>query len=342
MKVDHETWVTAKLTKLSETLAKPLISERNQSTVLPVIALPQAIFSAPCGFGESEYSEVKQRVRYPKRQKELDPYVLTPFVLKDDRLYGFQDLTHPSNPFIEVIDTNKVRQLKAIEMWEDPDWKRVYINLLNRSLYKYAGSMQIRYDPDHKRFYFPTNEDGGERSVTYRSPNRDEQSKKVAWEARFRHSGESKGFWYHMAAGLKFHQVEASQWVLSIRPERHLTLDGETLLPPDKIGKKVTKLKARMYNDKYFGEIVFWRDILSRGQPRFSLDYGSQNAVIDVQLVTFDVDWIGIPGDDKEFKNEVYEEDLFTLGERSASFSGDELEWEEWEDETVSDEEAAF
>ena len=30
-------------------------------------------------------------------------------------------------------------------------------------------------------------------------------------------------------------------------------------MAPDKIGRKVTKLKAKMYNDKYMGEIVFSR-----------------------------------------------------------------------------------
>ena len=59
-------------------------------------------------------------------------------------------------------------------------------------------------------------------------------------------------------------------------------------------------------------------------------------------MVTFDVEWIGIKGDEKPFKNEVYEDDLFTLSERSESLSGDELEWEEWEDEAVQDQEAAF
>lgn len=341
MKADHESWVEKSLSKPVPEETKPLIAEKIQSTVLKVSALPQAIFSAPCAFGESQYDEVKSRVIHPKREKETDPYILTPFVLKEGRLFAFQDLSVP-NPFSSVIDSNKVKQYKATEMWSDPDWKRVYINLLNRSLYKYAGHLQVRYDPEHKRFYFPVLADGVERTVKYRSPNRDEQDRQVAWEPKFRHDGSGKGFWFHLAAGLKFHQVDDLQWCLSVRPERHLTKDGTEPLPPAKIGRKVTKLKAKMYNDKYFGEIVFWRDFLSQGQPRFVLEYGNQNAVIEVQLITFEVAWVGIRGDEKEFKNEVYEEDLFTLSEWSESFSGEELEWEEWEDEAISDEETAL
>ncbi len=336
MKKDHELWVAKSLTSAPTVRNRPLVSERIQSTVLPVLALPQAVFSAPCSFGQNEYDEVKRRVHVPAREKETDPYILAPFALRDGRLYAFQTLSE-SNPFSDVIDSTKVTSHKSWEMWDDPDWKRVYVSLLNRSLYKYAGTLKIRYDPEHKRFYFPVLEEGKERSVTYRPLNKKEQPRKVAWEPKFRHDGTGKGFWYHLAAGLRFHHTDDRQWCLSIRPERHLTKDGSLLLAPDKIGRKVTKLKAKMYNDKYMGEIVFWRDFLSQGEPRFVLNYGSQQAVIGVELIPFDVEWIGIAGDDKPFKNELYEEDLFTLGEWNDSISGEELEWEEWEDEALQD-----
>ncbi len=341
MKADHENRVNQALSKAVPVPPIPLVNEKIQSTVLPITALPQAVFSAPCAFGESEYDQVKSRVQHPKRIKENDPYILTPFVLKDGRLFAFQDLSQP-NPFSAVIDSNKTRHHRATEMWADQDWKKVYVNLLNRSLYKYAGGLQVRYDPEHKRFYFPVLKEGVERSVVYKSPNRAEQPRQVAWEPKFKHDGSGKGFWYHLAAGIRFHQIDDLQWCLSIRPERHLTKDGTVPLPSDKIGRKVTKLKARMYNDKYFTEIVFWRDFLSKGMPRFSFDYGNQKTVVDIQLITFDVEWAGIPGDEKLFKNEIYEDDLFTLSERSDSLSGEELEWEEWEDEAVSDTATAF
>lgn len=338
MKSDHESWISRSLsTRLTKTETK-MISERIQSTVLPVFTMPQAVFSAPCGFGEDEYDEVKKRVQHPRRNKDTDPYILTPFALKEGRLFAFQMLS-VSNPFSAVIDSTKVQQLKSREMWNDPNWKRVFVNLLNRSLYKYAGSLHVRYDPEHKRFYFPVLKTGQEREVSYRPPNKAEQVRKVAWEPKFRHDGSGKGFWFHLAASLRFHQVDALQWCLSIRPERHLTRDGEVPIPAHKIGRRVTKLKAKMYNDKYFGEIVFWRDFLSQGAPRFVMNYGSQQTVIDVALVPFEIEWIGIPGDEKPFKNEVYEDDLFSMVEKSESLSGEELEWEEWENENLQDEE---
>ena len=343
MKADHEARI-ATLAKKSVPESKPeLRRERIQSTLLPVTHLPEAVFAAPCAFLQSEESEVKQRIIYPKRVSDNDPHELAPFILRDGKLLAFHDLRQPKNPFSGVIDNNKVEKTRATEMWGDAEGKRRYVTLLNRSLYKYTARLGVRYDPEHRRFYFPVEEKGKERKVVYRSPNREHSERGVAWEPKRKSTGEGKGFWWHLAAGLHFHQVGDEQWCLSIRPERHLTTDSETSMPPHRIGRRVTSFKAKMYNDLYFKEVVFWRDYLSQGQPRFVLNFGSQSAVVDVQLVAFDVEWAGIPGDEKEFKNEVYEEDLFTLSDREEAIAGEQLDWSEAEadadEETHDDEE---
>jgi hypothetical protein len=338
MKYDHETKVEDLLTKVPSPSSIQLISEKIQSTILQVTHLPQAVYAAPCAFNQLEKNEVKKRINYPFRDNDNAPYILAPFVLKDKKLYAFENLEQPNNLFSSVIDSNKVTRYRSTEMWEDPDGKRLYLNLLNSSLFKHTGRLGILFLPEHRRFHFPVFEKGVERSVSYRSANRTNEERQVAWEPKFRHNGEGKGFWFHLAARLIFHQMDDKQWCLSIRPERHLTLDGSEEFPADKIGRKVTKLKAKMFNDIYFNEIVFWRDYLSQGQPRFIFDYGSQKAVIDIQLITFNVDWIGIPGDEKPFKNEVYAEDLFTIADMNHSISGEELEWDEWEEEEIENE----
>ena len=92
-----------------------------------------------------------------------------------------------------------------------------------------------------------------------------------------------------------------------------------------------------MYNDLYLAEVNFWRDYLSRGQPRIILDFGNQTAIIDAQLLALDVRWPGIPGDEKEFKNQASEEDLFTLSDLSGATSGEDVEWEESEDDEAAE-----
>jgi hypothetical protein len=126
---------------------------------------------------------------------------------------------------------------------------------------------------------------------------------------------------------------------MSIRPERHLTLDSEQPLSPDEIGPKVTRLKSKMYNEDYLSEVVFWRDYLSQSQPRIILGFGSQSAMISVELMKFDVDWPGIPDDLKSFRNESYQDNLFSSAEFTAALSGEEVDWDEFEEESEDDEE---
>ncbi len=90
-----------------------------------------------------------------------------------------------------------------------------------------------------------------------------------------------------------------------------------------------------MFNDAYLGEVHFWRDFLANGKPRFILGFGRQSAIVETELLSLQVRWEGIPSDTKQFSNQVFEDDLFTLGElqlASGRCGGDE-EGEDLEDE---------
>lgn len=166
--------------------------------------MPQTVFAAPCAFLQSEEGEAKQRTVYPKRASGNDPDELAPFLLRGGKLLAFHDLRQPKNPFPSVIDSNKVEKTRAAEMWLDAEGKRRYVTLLNRSLYKYTARLGVRYDPEHRRFYFPVEEKGKERKVVYRSPKRGHSERGVACEPKRKSTGEGKGFWWHLAAGLRF------------------------------------------------------------------------------------------------------------------------------------------
>lgn len=162
--------------------------------------------------------------------------------------------------------------------------------------------------------------------------NKSWQERKVVWQPVTRSTGLAKDYWWHRAANLQFHQFTNLQWGLSIRPERHLTIDSEQPLPSQEVGPKVTTLKSRMYNESYLSEIVFWRDYLSQSKPRVILNFGSQSAVIAVELLKFDIEWAGIPNDYKAFKNEAYQDDLFSFAQYAQAVSGQEVDWDEYDD----------
>lgn len=329
MKQAHETSIRGLNDQEAIETPESFIRDTLHSSLLAVSHLPAVIFSAPTAYGDREEGEVKALMKYP-----FDKWELAPFLIREGRLYAFHDLRDVKNPFSSVISNKEIQQLPAQELWTSAEGKRRYQTLLNRSLYKFTARLNIRYDPKHRRYFFPARSDKKERTVTYRPPNQSQSTRKVAWPQKRKDTGETKNFWIHLATSLKFHEVAPLQWCLSIRPERHFTSDGETPLLPKQITSRSTKLKARMYNGLYLNEVHFWRDYLSEGKPQFILNFGDQSAVIDTsQLITFDIEWPGVQSDTKPFKNQVYDHDLFSYNELLQATEGEDSPYEDVDDE---------
>ncbi|MDB4777818.1 hypothetical protein OAG68_00005, partial [bacterium] len=246
MKADHEGRIREMLCPNQPEPQVRLVTEDIHSAILPVTHLPEAVFSAPCKYRDRQDALVKQNLVYPKDFSQI-----VRFILRDGNLYSFHNLNDPKGPFSKVIDRKSVSALRATDMWNEAEGKRRYVTLLNRALYRFTARMGIRYDPAHYRFFFPATNEGDEIEVEYRPLNSTKAKRKVAWQPKINATGEARNFWWHLGAGIRFDQVSDFQWVMSIRPERHLTSDGKTPLAPEIIGRRVTSKKARMYNDIY-------------------------------------------------------------------------------------------
>jgi hypothetical protein len=200
------------------------------------------------------------------------------YIVHGGELYSFHDLRSARSPFARCVDQKKVELMQSQDLWSLPQGQHLFIRLLNSSLFKYCARLNVRYDRAHNRFYFPVAEPNEERSVSYKPLNASKSTLKVAWNPITKATGEGKKYWLHRAAKLKFHNVASKEWVLSIRPERHVTIDGETPLPPEKVGPVVTRQKARMYNEGYLTEVQFWRDFLSSSRPRLIQNENAEKA----------------------------------------------------------------
>lgn len=335
IKFDHENRIRQATALHSPPRTIELKREIIQSSLLPLTSPPKVVFSAQCGFDDRQEGEVKKWIRYPS-----NPTVMVRFLIREGKIYTFNDLSDPNGPFADVIDHRSVERCNSNKFCRDAEGYRRFVTLLNKAMYKYTASLGISFDPKHRRFFFPAEEAGKKRSVRYRPLNNSHATRNVAWEPKRRSTGDGKGFWIHIAADLRFHRMSKDQWCLSIRPERHLTSDGLTSLPPEEVGRRVTSLKARMFNDKYLSEINLWRDYLAQSSARFLFDFGNQSALISAEFVKFDVNWPGIPGDNKPFKNQSYEDDLFTYSELDKVVRGEAPEGEDDEEYDRDDENA--
>ena len=200
-------------------------------------------------------------------------------------------------------------------MWDDPDTHRLYVTLLNRGLTSFLRRLRVALDATHYRHYFQPSKDKLERKFTYQSLAGKTTTRSLVLNPKIKASGEAKPFWIHLAANLSFQHIGKRQWVLTIRPERHLTRDGYELYTHSSIGKKITRIKSTMYNWQYLQELQLWREFITGAKPRRILRFSTQVIVIENRLLDCSVEWPGIPDDKKSFINRMHEDDLFTIAD---------------------------
>ncbi len=302
-------------------------SERVQTSLLPVVGLPVVVESASLLDASLSEGEVARRLTYPRRSQGI----VYPFIVREDRLWTFSHLRQRGHPFGDLLDGD-VEEIELTDLAGSDEGHRRVVALLNRALGRHLGLRGVRFDREHQRYWFLPNRDRAtgeisERSYTYVTKTGRNMARPTVHHAR-RRSGELKDEWYHEAARLRFERFDKS-WFLTVRPEFHLTLDGETPMQAHRIGRKVTRKKSHLYNDSYLDRLWFWKHFLADGGPRLAIKTGEQSILVDAVYATTDVNWPGVPGDSVAVKADRVNETLFTI----ADFSDDDGDDEYWDDE---------
>jgi hypothetical protein len=141
-----------------------------------------------------------------------DPRVLVPFIIRGDRLYAFNDLRELSSPFSKLVDPYSAECHNALAWWDISDKARWYVELLNRTLNKITGRKGLQLDKDHHRYYFAPDEPGQAKQIHYQSISGRHPPRHVVWNPKFKHSGELKPHWIHLAVALRFHRLGERTW----------------------------------------------------------------------------------------------------------------------------------
>jgi hypothetical protein len=308
------------------------VSETVYSTLFPVVAMPRYIYGVPCKYNDLQAKEASQEIIQP-----VDKTEIYPFLLRGEMLFCFQNLKDPNGPFRQFVKNQKVERYEVSQWCDEPELRKWFITLLNYSLNKLTGRKGLHLDKIHRRYYFHPQEAGQTLEVNYRPLNQSTASRKVVWQPITQKTKELKPYWYHLAVALKFHQVSNEHWCLSIRPEMRVTTDGLLSINSKNIGSRVTHKKSREFNYDLLGNVNFWRDFLSDGQPRIILPFGQkgQNIIVSTTMMQAEIEWPGIPEEyAKSFTNIEYPENLFSW----AALAGIENEpneesdsWDDWD-----------
>ncbi len=336
MKIDHERLIEGAAGQAVETRTSVQpetthVRETLHSTLLPVLRMPRYVYGMSCDYNDSQEREASKEIVAPGNEE------MYPFIIRSGKLFCFQNLRYGGSPFRKLAEKRKIERFESRDWWDDPDHMSWYVSLLNRSLNKLTGRRGLNLDKRHRRYYFQPEDPGKPLKVAYRPMNQKIGNRQVVWQPITKRTGEPRPYWYHRAVALSFLRVSAEGWCLSVRPEMHVTQDGEKPLRSDKIGSRVTHKKSRLFNYDLLGEVHFWRDYLSDSQPRIVLPFGEkQSVVVSTTMMQAEISWPGIPEEyARPFKNIEYEEDLFSastlsyLDVEDDDYSDDEEDWEE-------------
>ena len=309
-----------------------LVKEPLHASLLPLSHLPFVVFSADTQFNKTNVQEL-----FDLLPASDDKNILYTFELRDKKIYTFHDLRAPNNPLFGTYDESTVKHIESTQLWDSPDDHRLYVRLLNRAFSQYLRRLGVAYDSQHHRYYFMPGKTQPKRRFKYTSLSGRQTTKSVVNNPVTRATSEPKSYWVHLAANLSFQHIATREWVLTIRPERHLTSDGLRPYLHSSIGKKITRIKSTMYNWQYLQEIQLWREFITQARNRLTLRFGRQSIVIENKLLKEQIYWPGIPEDKKDFVSQEHPEDLFTpseiaiLGEEEEELY-DELFYDENED----------
>ena len=306
MKLQHEQQYSGSAPKEEA----PLIRESLHASLLPLSRLPVAVFSADTQYNKNNVQELFDALDTNENQN-----ILYAFELRDNKLYTFHDLRSSNNPFWGTYDQFTVKSLKSTDLWNLVDDHRLYIALLNRALRAYLRKSRVAYDTDRHRYYFLPVPTEIKRKFKYKSLAGIQTTKSIVNQPITKATKTPKPYWVHLAANLSFQHIAPRQWVLTIRPERHLTTDGNEPYTHSSIGRKITRIKSTMYNWKYLQEIQLWREFITHATSKLIMRFGKQAIVIENNLLNEAIEWPGIPEDRKDFVFQEHEEDIFTSHE---------------------------
>ncbi|RKU10049.1 hypothetical protein C6501_14095 [Candidatus Poribacteria bacterium] len=233
---------------------------RYASNLLEVVNLPDVVWHA--GTTARKAKDVWENI-------ESD--WLPPFLLYNERLFTFENLSTSSNPLYTVIDTNDIGKITVEEFINIYD-EKVFVWLLNTCFFRHLEAQGLWVDKDRKRAYFPKTDENF-RKVTYKARVRLATRKVVK---KVNNYWEHKSFWFRFE---RFGEI----WTLVLLPSYVFTTDGEkTLLSGDLVNKLSTARQSRDYNNVVHNDLVFWAWVLSGGKHgTFALDTGPPDVKSD-------------------------------------------------------------
>jgi TIR domain len=248
------------------------VRERVVSNLLPVLELPEHVFSA-----ETPLRDKKDLHRH--LDEESHP---PPCVLREGRLWTFGNIRNQTDLFGSAIRPTTVNAVSFDTWFSDADRSRWAVELLNVCLKENAWRRYLRLDKERHRYFFAAWEERPKRiswkisgkwtqrevttrhTVTRRLPDGTKEKIQSGW----RHQAVKAGF-VLLPFGL-FVRIEPT-WMLT-------KADGKTPRGGPRVGPILSHWLNQERNGQILRSLRFWSLVLSRGKAELNIPTG-QNPI---------------------------------------------------------------
>jgi hypothetical protein len=256
------------------------IRETLHSNMLPVVALPHAVY-------EAEFST--------KRLADADEHSAT-FAKESGGCYrGFRDPAEESFSLRGYIDPATIKEIRYPNYLKMSRSRDFAVGRWNRAMREFLCQRGL-LAKDEETFYFPPNPDGTPCCVTWESTRGRTPERQVAYPYIGKKSG-MVVFWVHHACRVAFCEV-GGHFFLRLTPAYVFTRDGTELIGDREAGALSTSRKSKDRNYQVLNHLMFWLWFLRDGQDRITLLVDGAEVSVSTTYLKGDAAF-GIPADEK-------------------------------------------
>jgi len=258
------------------------------ANLFPVLSLPSQIWSAAT----------------PHRDKKAVWEVVPksePFILREQRLYTFANLSSTKTKLRAAIETQTVGKPESRHDWFIRENRSSWLMaLLNSSLSKHLWLLSVRQD-GKGRFFFTPSQNNSDRKW----PMREGRPRTVA--AKKENSATKSSFWVHHAARMKFKRV-GEKLFLSVEPLYLFTSDGSMAVAGKNAGRLSLLWGGRQQNPDVLRNLLFWGAVLASNEKSIRIRTGDKPITLSPIPVSAQLDR-GIAFDEIRIKALLAQED---------------------------------
>lgn len=229
--------------------------EESFANIIPLRHFPEPLYVAPAHATTKAAMWALLNANAP----QVKDFIPNAWTVHDKMFYGFVD---PERSRLKtVVDIGAVEQLDAKE-WafsQDPNWRRLFVQLLNGALSDDLSAQGVRYFKDQDHYAFLGWPDEPDRTLKYQNLKVRSTVTVVMHYERTSQTGKKYTYQRHNAFQGRF-RLLGGDWYLEITPTYRFTFDGKRLTGSHE--SLLSGIKRLERNRSVLSQILQWQAVL--------------------------------------------------------------------------------